>query len=213
MEKEIIVLAMSEKYGNYCIAGIDISTGKWIRPMSERKDLFGAVPLDIKYNNGKKPKILDIAKINFIRYEPNRTQTENYVYDSSQRWIKKGTFSKNDLPKYINRNKYIFFNDDKKLEPKDILNIPKIKRYSLTLVKPLTIDINIKTFEQKNITISFNYNNINYEYIKVTDPIFKNEYLSHDDGWETLSNCFLVLSLGEEWKGYLWKMVATIIKP
>ena len=50
---KLVILAVSAKHNNYCVAGVDIDSGKWIRPISERTELEEAVPLeDLKYPDG-----------------------------------------------------------------------------------------------------------------------------------------------------------------
>jgi hypothetical protein len=67
MEKEIIILAKSSKNNEYCVAGIDTHTGKWIRPVSGNDDTEGAVPrTDLLLKSGEEIEILDRVKIDFV---------------------------------------------------------------------------------------------------------------------------------------------------
>ena len=45
--RKLVILAESAKYNNFCVAGIDIDTGEWIRPISEATELEEAVSLDV----------------------------------------------------------------------------------------------------------------------------------------------------------------------
>ena len=78
--RKLIILATSAKYNNFCVAGVDIDTGKWIRPISEREDLEEAVPLeDLKYPDGSKVELLDVVEIKFSdRSANNPIQPENF---------------------------------------------------------------------------------------------------------------------------------------
>ncbi len=58
---QIICLANSQKHGERCIAGIEISTGKWIRPVSNLND--GRIPRNACLVNGQEPKLIDILEI------------------------------------------------------------------------------------------------------------------------------------------------------
>jgi hypothetical protein len=211
VEKQIIILAMSEKYHNYCVAGIDINTGEWIRPVSEDESTYGSIPIDISYIDGIKPKILDIAKIHFKSYNPSFNQKENYIYDPSKKWVKIGSKSRIDLSSYVHNDELLFYNNDKKVSQEEINSIVENKRYSLVLIKANTMDLNIQTYEKKTFSLDFNYKSNNYRYIKVTDPIFKETYQNNPNGCYSLNNKFLVLSLGELYQNYYWKMVATVI--
>ncbi|GAB6156012.1 hypothetical protein JCM17380_47640 [Desulfosporosinus burensis] len=64
MGKEIILLAESKKYNNLCIAGIDTSTGEWIRIVSQDSGVSHAVKVeDAIYEDGSVPELLDIVEI------------------------------------------------------------------------------------------------------------------------------------------------------
>ena len=39
----MIILAKSDKYNNFCIAGKDIKANEWIRPIVKNKELNGAL--------------------------------------------------------------------------------------------------------------------------------------------------------------------------
>ena len=58
----LICLANSWKYGERCIAGIDIHTGQWVRPVCDRFP-DGQVPADIRLIDGDEPALLDILSI------------------------------------------------------------------------------------------------------------------------------------------------------
>lgn len=58
---EIVCLANSRKQGKRCIAGIELSTGKWVRPVFDTED--GAIPLSLSTIEGKSIEPLDIIDI------------------------------------------------------------------------------------------------------------------------------------------------------
>ncbi len=58
---QIVCLANSKKHGDRCIAGIETSTGKWIRPVSNLDD--GRVPINMCLVDGEEPLPLDILEI------------------------------------------------------------------------------------------------------------------------------------------------------
>jgi hypothetical protein len=66
MKKDIVILAKSSKHSDFCIAGIDIETLEWIRPISDNDLTEGAVPReDIRYESGGEINLFDIVRINF----------------------------------------------------------------------------------------------------------------------------------------------------
>ena len=78
--RKLVILAESAKYNNFCVAGIDIDTGEWIRPISEKTELEEAVPLDdLKYPDGSRVELLDVVEIKFSdRSANNPIQPENF---------------------------------------------------------------------------------------------------------------------------------------
>ena len=59
--KRIVCLANSTKFGERCIAGIDIDTGRWIRPICDAED--ASIPRTTRLIEGKEPELLDIIRI------------------------------------------------------------------------------------------------------------------------------------------------------
>ena len=43
MQKDIIILTESDKNHAFCVAGIDIHTGRWVRLVTEDEDTDGAL--------------------------------------------------------------------------------------------------------------------------------------------------------------------------
>ncbi|MCB5269975.1 MAG: hypothetical protein WCS58_05540, partial [Candidatus Cloacimonadaceae bacterium] len=80
MKKELIILAASRKYGKYCVAGIDIRSGEWLRLVSTDSDAHYALDArDLKMDNGEQASKLDLVSIEFIDRAFSYFQSENYV--------------------------------------------------------------------------------------------------------------------------------------
>ncbi len=212
MKKTIIIMAKSNKHSNYCVAGIDVDTGAWIRPISNNIDLEGAVLLsDATYSSGKEIEIFDIVEIEFIKHSPSIAQCENYLYDSGVKWKQigkcdldyalkvKGGFDKCD---------YIFFDNEKLID-----NETKLTGSSLLLVPIINPFIFIKTFQKKRIQLNFNYNEESYNYIRISDTSIIQQYQNKSDGLYALgNNRIAVFSLTDKYalsKKY-YKMLAQL---
>lgn len=57
----LICLANSRKHNDRCIAGIDVSTGKWVRPVTTLDD--GRIPVNMSLIDGEHIQLLDIVDI------------------------------------------------------------------------------------------------------------------------------------------------------
>lgn len=161
MNKEIILLAASEKYRNYCIAGIDTSTGEWVRIISEDTSICGAVRKeDMQYEDGTFPEILDIIKIRCKKYQPSKHQPENYIFDNQIYWERRGKSTIRNVLRIhpINQKEYIFFDTNKKIQKDRLSQIPQTEVYSLILISVQTPIITVKQWpERKDITMNFIY--------------------------------------------------------
>jgi hypothetical protein len=62
--KRIVCLANSEKLQERCIAGIDLDTGKWVRPVCD--SLYpedGRIPELVRQIDNREPALLDILVV------------------------------------------------------------------------------------------------------------------------------------------------------
>lgn len=211
MTRDIVILAKSNKHSNYCIAGIDINTCEWIRPVSSLTDIERAVPkCDVIYSNGEELNVFDVVRISFLEHIPTAAQNENYLYDETKRWVKVGELSPTDIEVYDESLyvDYIFGNTEKSITERYLTG------KSLLLVKIDDPSVFIKTFETKKISFNFHYNGEEYRYISVGDPNVLEAFNSKNDGIYDLGrSCYAVFSLTDKYQynGKYYKMLASII--
>lgn len=217
MFKDIILASRSKKHNNYCIAGIDCETKEWIRIVSEDESIHEAIrPEDIAYACGTIPKILDKIKIKCTYSKPSFHQPENYVLDPSFRWVKLGRATLNETVHHKNREirEHIFYDNHKGVRPTLIQEVLEHERYSLTFVEvinPLIIVEN--SFGNRKVKMNFQFNGKWYNYLTVTDLDFEREYLELGLGYYKYSGkLLLVISLGELYENYYWKLISTVIR-
>ena len=68
MEKVIVLcLANSKKLAERCVAGIDVRTGEWVRPVS-RIGKQGAVPFRERQIDSAEPQLMDLIEMD-LAYE------------------------------------------------------------------------------------------------------------------------------------------------
>lgn len=211
MTKDIVIMAKSIKhYPNYCIAGIDIKSGEWIRPVSDDDESECAVlEEDAIYEDGTEVKILDIVRIEFVNHSPNDAQYENYQYDCTKYWKKIGEISlQNVIDIYqLDNPKFIFGNDEKAVCDEELTGT------SLLFLKIQNPTICVKTFERKKVSINFTYNNIEYRYIQIGDSELYKKYKTYPDGYYQIANeKIAVFSLTGKYikDGKYYKMLAQL---
>jgi hypothetical protein len=206
---DVVVLTKSSKYKNYCVAGIDISTGKWARLISKDSESHGALSnKNIRYNDGSIISVLDIVQTNILDFKPTSIQPENVLIDISKPFIKRGTLTLLEVlelhPPEVHKS--ILGNDSYFVSSSEIDTV----NHSLVLIKVTNANFSKQTnrYGKEKLKINFYYNKKYYSNISVTDP----DYYQVQQNL-TMQNVILVISLpDDEWSrenGY-YKFVAKI---
>lgn len=75
---EMLCLANSKKEGGKCIAGVDLGSGEWIRPVSSQPhgELYSS---DCALEDGALPKLLDVVSVPVVEPVPQPHQPENWL--------------------------------------------------------------------------------------------------------------------------------------
>ncbi len=170
MKKQICLLTKSLKDRDYCVSGIDLKTGEWIRLVTSDKG--GAFPKEMLDDNNIKE--LDVIEVNVKRYVPYHVQKENWLIDDKFEIQKLGTLTARQLD-YIHKveNSETIFDSENNELTKD--EIKKLKR-SLTLlrVNNLVFDTSLKGDGRHHYKVNFEYNGKKYN-LALTDPKYRNE--------------------------------------
>ena len=133
MRTPLICLANSWKGGNRCIAGISPDTGKWIRPCYG--DGTQGIPEDVRFVNGREPRLLDILFIPVGDSGPNANiQPENRSIIAGP-WPQMGAVAAADLAPYCEESPHLLFSDRDRLHVDDVRALPRAQRKSLALVR------------------------------------------------------------------------------
>lgn len=224
MEKRIVCLANSWKNGGRCVAGIDLDTGEWIRPVNPGGDKLHKSQIENQY--GDQPRVLDIINIPLRTKAPLYYQPENYTIDPNQQWQQVGQFNFNQLTNFScnGNNIYLdcdFFNDNDKSVSSEKLKDSNCK-HSLSLIKPQ--ELKIEKFdrsqwgEKPQIKANFLFGEKYYNLVITDDkfkaPFFKDDSLDECGYYELNTNdIYLTISLGEIYKRDKnhYKLVAAVI--
>ncbi|BBC26280.1 dual OB domain-containing protein [Pseudanabaena sp. ABRG5-3] len=207
--KRIVCLANSWKLKERCIAGIDIDTGKWIRPVCD--SLYpddGRVPRSVYILNGNEPKLLDILEI------PLAATGSNFDFESENLSIMKGQWKvigkakAQDITKYCDDD-LILHNNSKFVSLEFLQSLPSDKRKTLQLVKVSRLSVKSRQ-TSKDITqwlgTIVTSSGKKLSDIPITDPSFikKLEY-----GLQTNGQYLITMSLGMPYKPVDWEINET----
>lgn len=135
METAVLCLANSKKEGERCIAGIDVRTGQWVRPVS-RHTPKGEVPFQERQVHGQEPQPLDLIQMDLAHEGPTGF---DYCHARENRWIEPTPWTKlgvavtSDLHRYLCQNGQILHSRAKYTRPDLIEAKPLVEHTTLEL--------------------------------------------------------------------------------
>lgn len=214
----IVVLANSWKHHDWCIAGIDLDTGKWIRPVTRLDD--GRIPRSAMKLDAYFPELLDVLEIPLDSTGPDfGFESENRTIMSG-RWRHRGTLSYGDLRRFYNRCEHVLHNHHKYVTLEEMQAKPFEERSTLQLM--YTDKFRVRD-ARKNTTDRHNWKGVIVSggremAATITDPVFFGKL---DRGEKTLPSCLLTMSLSMPYKpanwggdreAVFWKLIAGVIE-
>ncbi|MEM9213686.1 MAG: hypothetical protein AAGD25_05005 [Cyanobacteria bacterium P01_F01_bin.150] len=213
----LICLANSWKHGERCIAGIDIYTGQWVRPVCDRLP-DGQVPADIRLIDGDEPALLDILSIPLAyKVDRDRMARENY-------WIRDGQWQRIDRAQparvmtFCSCRPQILHTERKYVSEPWLRSQPLQNRRTLELIRTqsfqVTGDVRSTGTRWKGSFTTALGQTI-YQ-VPITDPAFVAQL---DQGHRPSAQCLITMSLGlphrpPSWEGDdpCWKLIAGVIE-
>ncbi|MCY4614665.1 MAG: hypothetical protein OXB94_13740 [Nitrospira sp.] len=211
VEKQIVCLANSRMEGDRCIAGKDISSGNWIRPVN--KPGAGLSRDDREYKDGSDPKLLDVIEGSFVIPYPHFHHSENWLLASDARLTCKRRFDWSDLANLADDPKDLWGTD------LDIDRVPldRIRNCSSSLylirAQDMVLDVKEKNNGEKQVRGKFIYHKTIYT-LGVTDPKIEASYKEKPKGKYSLGECYVTVSLAENpFRKSYYKLIAAIILP
>ena len=217
MNRDIVILAMSKKYGNFCVAGIDVNTGKWARPYSDFKDIEGAIPDNhLIYQNGSRVQIFDVVRIKEEQPCNNAVQPENFYYDNSTKWrcIDKLTLHKTVLLHDFDYRSEIFFSKDRRLTQEELDGVSNKESLLMLYVTNLEIVVKISSRDNhKKFRLNFDCEGNHYVEFSIGDTKIRQLYENKPAGYyKFCDKAIIVFSLTDKFKdGKYYKMAAQFI--
>ena len=171
MNTTVVILAKSVKKGMHCVAGKEVNSRKWIRPVSsvEGAELSDQQCMYVNPYGRYNAKPLQKIEMNFSRPVPLVNQPENFLV-SDQCWRQRYKIEADDLSYFLDTP------DDLWGEGKSV-SYAQIKSGAIKIRQSLYLiqadNLQLKMINGKRRAI-FNYADINYD-LPVTDPNFANK--------------------------------------
>ncbi|MHC4691601.1 MAG: dual OB domain-containing protein [Planctomycetota bacterium] len=214
----IVVLANSWKHHDWCLAGIDLDTGRWVRPVTDLDD--GRVPVKSMKLGGYFPQLLDVLEI------PLDSTGPDFGFESENRTILPGRWylcdrmTPEDIEKYAKRPYYVLHNRRKYVTTTELRQKPFEKRVTLQLIRVDNFkvrDARRKPVDKPNWNGTILSGRRKLE-VKITDPVF---FERLNSGHKPSPSCFLTMSLGMPYKPpdwdegeepVYWKLITGVIE-
>lgn len=178
MKKLIVILAKSAKQGNYCVAGIELSTNKWIRPISHDEKIEDAVTAaELTYSDNTEAQILDVVEIDFEDTPvENKIQPENFFF-KNKTWKKLGSWNLSDVEKFcgFDSTDLIFYDTSRRLELSALDNFDRKKSLLILPIENLSVSVEFRN-DEKKIQANFNYGGVKYERFSVGDIALREKF-------------------------------------
>ena len=206
---QIICFANSKKHGERCIAGIETSTGKWIRPVSNLDD--GRIPRNICLVDGEDPKLLDVLEIPLATTGPGYECENRLILPG--RWQLVGRASLTDILQYCEQE--IIHSQWLNAVPFSFLqSLPPEQRRTLQLIRATGLNV-FQYQDTRKWEASLPAVNGQRMKSKITDLTLIDKL---NQGITIGNDCLVTISLGQPWRRSnsdelsCWKLVAGVIE-
>lgn len=199
---QAVIFANSIKHGQHCVAGKTLDGKHWVRPVSDSdgKELTHTQAKCRNPHGTFNVKPLQKVTIGLSGHVPLINQPENYLIDDSV-WQQNYTLDHHHIINYLDHPSDLWGQDDR-VRYELIKSGQLVISQSLYLVQVSNLSLYVSPFNKRRA--SFIYNGCGYD-LPVTDPSF--DALVQDTG---AIKGILCISLGEEFEGNCYKLVATI---
>jgi hypothetical protein len=215
--REIIILANSAKKGGYCVAGKDIKTGEWIRPVSTISggELSREQVTLVSSRYSWVAKTLNKVFISFDSHVPQYNQPENHLIDTSA-WKPNFRNDRTALDNYLDTPEHLWMYGrkqdrvDYRLFEQGL--IAEHQSLYLIKVKSIVYNVVLNSKGSQRVRGTFEYNGLDYTF-NVTDMA----YCKYKNGPLGVSfteyDKYLCLSLSEKFEatGDCFKLIASVI--
>jgi Dual OB-containing domain len=222
--KQIVCLANSRKLSGRCVAGKEWpndGSGSWIRPVSSRPS-EEVSEYERQYQDGTDPRVLDVIDVPLIEHRPHTYQSENWLLDAEQYWVRRGRATLAEVADAVDAPPELWSNDSSSYNGRlDRVSLEQANALSGSLYLLGVSDLTVHVFApgayfgnpKRRVQGRFSHRGLEY-HLWITDPRVTAAYLVQSDGTYEIGESFITVSLGEPYEdGYCYKLIAAIIAP
>jgi hypothetical protein len=152
---------------------------------------------------------------------PRTFQTENWLLDPDADWKHVGRITWNELAGMTDSPQVLWLNTNStRRGQNDRVALDDSTRLDCSLYLLHLPALTLHVFapgadfgnQKRRVQAIFRYGEVDYE-LWVTDPVIEVAYLAKPNDSYLLGECFVVVSLGEPYEGFAYKLAATVITP
>jgi len=206
---ELLVLANSTKLRNRCIAGIDLNTGNWIRPVSEHEHgVVNYLTCQVTVGKEKRPvEPLDVIQIPLGGRKPGIGHPEDVQLNLGE-WKFLRSEKVEDAPRLldglIDDDDFLLCNTTGWVSEEVAQSGYVLK--SLGLIRIESPEFRVEIYK-KQLRVSFTHRNHPYDLpVTALQPWVDKAKLSPEKF--SLGTWYFTVSLGEPWNGKMFKLIA-----
>jgi len=185
---KMVCLANSWRPGGHCVAGIDLESGEWIRPVPKGAK---AIPDPATHFGNHDLEPLDVVEFDAVQPDSvTKYQRENRIIRA---WKLVDPLNVTDVIKYCDKSPSVLHGTGKVVDPEvlEAMKPDKWKSLELRLVEDAVFSKDPKKNERWIVTFSIGTRSYS---LSVTDPVATAQLNS---GKKVKSKCLLTLSLTE----------------
>lgn len=210
---EFICLANSRKHGGRCVAGIRTDGGGWIRPVTER-DNGALLPQHYTLRDGTQVHALDLLRIEVVKPHTRLHQPENWLV-GAQTWELVARPAPRTslalLRNYILAAPTLLGNTYDRIHLKKFGYAPVGASLALVIPQAVTWQVKETGPGQHQLRALFTLNDTEYN-LAVTDLEWGQRFFTCQPGYtQTDQRIVLIISLGEPFNNYCYKLVAGVL--
>lgn len=216
--KRIICLANARKKDAFCIAGVDPSTGIWVRPVSALDD--GRIEQSQMLANGDLPRPGELLEIPLSETGPDfgYEQENRSIIDGD--WKSVGTVPSQALFAYRSSEKYILHNSEPYVTKEYLAGLPDGMRSTLQLVEAFEFEA-FHSVQNGAGTVKWNAGFVNPSGERLTSRIVDTFFIEKlEKGYRPARHCLVTVMLSEpfrpkNWEGNetpCWKLIAGVFE-
>lgn len=162
----VAILANSMRPDGRCLAGIDLATGEWVRPITRDGD---GIPPQRCVIDGRLIRLLDILELDLSRPRTVEEYQKENLFIRNWHWRINHRVRPKTVSQFIDTTDPILHSDNDRVDPRILQGLPSDEWRSLQLVKPRRLVFSRHYWVPNRWVASFSDSKGNSYSLKITD--------------------------------------------